>query len=245
MDNNDKKRKGIGGFLDWVNADAGLPSLEELEHDAHGHEDSHDEPAYATDHASLAESDAEEPSADYAVFAEDEEMEYPDPVVAEDDLAEAVAVEVEVTEAQVGNLAVTEMEVKVEPVAPPVDSKPIVQLSKKQRARLNTASSVYLLLGGFIAVAIIIVLLLTVSALPQFGNPDNPVINEVYTAYVEEGLNDTGAVNIVAGMILDYRAFDTLGESMMLFTACMGVVMLIREPKKPSLSRKAGEEETA
>ena len=41
-------------------------------------------------------------------------------------------------------------------------------------------------------------------------------------------MEETGAVNIVAGMILDYRAFDTLGESNVLFIAACSVLILLR-----------------
>ena len=44
---------------------------------------------------------------------------------------------------------------------------------------------------------------------------------------VEKGLEETGAVNMVAGMILDYRAFDTFGESSVLFLAVTCVTMLL------------------
>lgn len=70
-------------------------------------------------------------------------------------------------------------------------------------------------------------LLLTVSELPRFGNPANPANNVVAQRYVERGLEETGATNIVAGMILDYRAFDTFGESAVLFTAAISVIMLL------------------
>lgn len=59
----------------------------------------------------------------------------------------------------------------------------------------------------------------TVVALPPFGEADNPYNNEVSQRYIEKGIEETGAINFVAGMILDYRAFDTLGESFVLFTA--------------------------
>ena len=49
---------------------------------------------------------------------------------------------------------------------------------------------------------------------------------------VEHGLEETGAVNIVSGMILDYRAFDTLGESHVLFTALICVMILLRVDHK-------------
>ena len=50
--------------------------------------------------------------------------------------------------------------------------------------------------------------------------------------YIEEGLAETGAVNIVAGMILDYRAFDTLGESHVLFIAATCVMILLRKDRQ-------------
>ncbi|MBQ8201137.1 MAG: hypothetical protein IJZ74_05155 [Clostridia bacterium] len=84
-----------------------------------------------------------------------------------------------------------------------------------------------------ICVGIIILLLNTAANLPPFGSPDNPVNNEVSQRYIEQGMQETGAVNIVAGMILDYRAFDTLGESNVLFIAACAVIILMRLPSSP------------
>ncbi len=81
-------------------------------------------------------------------------------------------------------------------------------------------------------VALVTILLVAVSYLPPLGNPDNPAHNEVVDKYVEDGLQDTGAVNIVTGMILDYRAFDTFGESNVLFIATCTVLIMMRNDKK-------------
>lgn len=99
---------------------------------------------------------------------------------------------------------------------------------------------VYAVMGILIAVFLILLLLMTVNALPQFGDPDAPVNNEVSERYIEQGLEETGAVNIVAGMILDYRAFDTFGESCVLFVATCCVMILLRvdkdeDPKSKSI----------
>ena len=75
---------------------------------------------------------------------------------------------------------------------------------------------------------IITVLLVCVSYMPKFGDASSPVHNEVSDRYIEQGLEETGAVNIVAGMILDYRAFDTLGESHVLFIAAASVLILLK-----------------
>ena len=79
---------------------------------------------------------------------------------------------------------------------------------------------------------LILILLITISWMPRLGASDVPASNEVAQRYIEEGLSETGAVNIVAGMILDYRAFDTFGESCVLFTAVCCVFVLLK--KTPS-----------
>ena len=85
--------------------------------------------------------------------------------------------------------------------------------------------------------ALILMLLTAVSHLPPVGAADNPSSNEVSAKYIEDGLQDTGAVNIVAGMILDYRAFDTFGESNVLFIATCTVLILLRSDKKKEVRK--------
>ena len=92
----------------------------------------------------------------------------------------------------------------------------------------NSYDKIYKVCSVLVAVSIIAVLLTTVASLPEFGNINNPTNNEVADRYIEDGLKETGAVNIVAGMILDYRAFDTLGESHVLFLAACSVLILLR-----------------
>ena len=92
----------------------------------------------------------------------------------------------------------------------------------------RAARRAYALLCVGICLIMITVLLYTVGSLPAYGDPNHPVNNEVSARYIEQGLQETGAVNIVTGMILDYRAFDTLGESTVLFSAAMVVLFLLR-----------------
>lgn len=91
-----------------------------------------------------------------------------------------------------------------------------------------------------LGVVLIGMLLYMVSFLPAVGNAANPDNNEVERKYIEDGMKDTGAVNIVTGMILDYRAFDTLGESNVLFVGACTVLILLRADSR---SRKSEEEE--
>ena len=90
----------------------------------------------------------------------------------------------------------------------------------------------YKAVSVFVCTVIITTLLFSVANLPKFGGENNPSANEVTQRYLEQGMHETGAVNIVAGMILDYRAFDTFGESAVLFLAVICVVALLRDVYK-------------
>ena len=84
---------------------------------------------------------------------------------------------------------------------------------------------IYVAAAILFCIALAGLLLYTVSYLPRTGNPSNPDNNEVSARYIENGLQETGAMNIVSGMILTYRAFDTFGETNVLFiaTCCVTV----------------------
>ncbi len=60
--------------------------------------------------------------------------------------------------------------------------------------------------------------------LPQFGEP----IMRVAQNFLSHGLDKTGSANLVASVVLDYRAYDTLGEATILFTAAIGVLAVMR-----------------
>jgi len=62
------------------------------------------------------------------------------------------------------------------------------------------------------------------KGLPPFGNPFMNVAGK----YLSNGVKQTGATNIVAAVLLDYRAYDTLIEASVLFTAVMGVTVVLR-----------------
>ena len=77
---------------------------------------------------------------------------------------------------------------------------------------------------AFIAIFICFFVNSAMRALPPFGTP----YLKVASTYLAEGKNLTGAANLVASVILDFRAYDTLGEATVLFTAVIGVVVVLR-----------------
>lgn len=96
----------------------------------------------------------------------------------------------------------------------------------------------YRILSIVVAAALTLALIAVALQLPRFGDASAPTVNEVSDRYLEQGVAETGAVNAVAGMILDYRAFDTFGESTVLFAATMSVVLLLRNPGSRKASRE-------
>lgn len=97
--------------------------------------------------------------------------------------------------------------------------------------KLLLFSKLYRIVSVVFCLLIAALLIYTVSWLPPTGEANKAVNNEVPQRYIEAGLQETGAVNIVTGMILDYRAFDTLGESHVLFIATITVLILLHLTK--------------
>jgi multicomponent Na+:H+ antiporter subunit B len=78
--------------------------------------------------------------------------------------------------------------------------------------------------GIILVVPVIVSACLAVLKVPPFGEP----LMNVARTYIAEGLAKTGAANLVSSVILDFRAYDTLGEVVVLFTAIVGVLAVVR-----------------
>lgn len=63
--------------------------------------------------------------------------------------------------------------------------------------------------------------------IPRYGDPANPIHHHVAPLYLEQALAETGAPNIVSSVLASYRGYDTLGETTVVFTAAIGVLLLI------------------
>lgn len=100
--------------------------------------------------------------------------------------------------------------------------------------RLRYLVRLYRVLSVLVAVVLMVTLLVVIVKMPRFGSAQAPANNSVSERYLEQGVEETGAVNAIAGMILDYRAFDTFGESTVLFAATMSVILLLKHPKRPN-----------
>jgi multicomponent Na+:H+ antiporter subunit B len=87
-------------------------------------------------------------------------------------------------------------------------------------------------------IALLVVLIATygiviaVAELPPYGMADNPVHNQVSERYINESMEDTGIPNMVTSIVLDYRAYDTMFETIVLFTAALSVVITLKYTKR-------------
>jgi multicomponent Na+:H+ antiporter subunit B len=79
-------------------------------------------------------------------------------------------------------------------------------------------------------------------ALPPFGAADSPIHKHVAPSYLSETIKETGVPNAVTSVLADYRGFDTLGETTVIFTAGIGVMLLLGGRRKAKdKTRKAGD----
>lgn len=72
------------------------------------------------------------------------------------------------------------------------------------------------------------------AELTPFGSP----LMRVGEYYLASGLGDTGAANMVAAVILDYRAYDTLGEAIVIFTSILGAFVILRTRGKKKITEE-------
>ena len=63
--------------------------------------------------------------------------------------------------------------------------------------------------------------------MPRYGDPAAPVHHHVGQHYIDESEKKTGLPNIVTSVLASYRGYDTLGETAVIFTAGIGVLLLL------------------
>ncbi len=80
----------------------------------------------------------------------------------------------------------------------------------------------------FVAVGTAAVLLYGTVGLPPFGAAENIVHAHVAPRYLEQSIAETTVPNVVTSVLASYRGFDTLGETVVIFTAGFAVLLLLR-----------------
>ncbi len=87
-------------------------------------------------------------------------------------------------------------------------------------------------------------LILGTLDMPPFGSPDAPPHTHVAARYIQASPTEIGIPNMVTSVLADYRAFDTLGEVVVVFTAVVGVLILLTSGEQRQQSSPANAVET-
>ena len=101
--------------------------------------------------------------------------------------------------------------------------------AKPKQGRWRLALPVVLITGG--------ALIYGTLDMPRYGDPEAPIHKHVVPRYIEESPKETGLPNIVTSILASYRGYDTMGEVTVIFTAGIGVMVLLgaatRRRRKP------------
>ena len=68
--------------------------------------------------------------------------------------------------------------------------------------------------------------------MPKWGDPHSPASSHVSPYYLRHSLEHTATPNVVTSVLADYRSYDTLGETTVIFTAGMACILLLRRARK-------------
>lgn len=86
---------------------------------------------------------------------------------------------------------------------------------------------------AFIVVVITGALLIYATIdMPDWADPHSPASTHISPRYIEKTVEETATPNIVTSVLADYRGYDTLGETTVIFTAAMVCIILLRRPRK-------------
>lgn len=86
-----------------------------------------------------------------------------------------------------------------------------------------------------------------VTYLPVIGDAKSAPNRHVTPTYISRSAEDTGSPNIVTGVIIDYRGFDTMWETSVMFLAGLTTVLVLtsnpvgRRPEEEPEDKEAGE----
>ncbi len=86
---------------------------------------------------------------------------------------------------------------------------------------------------AFISVVITgMILLYATQDMPDWGDPRSPASLHVSPRYLEKTIEETATPNAVTSVLADYRGYDTLGETTVIFTAGLSCILILRRRRK-------------
>ncbi len=86
--------------------------------------------------------------------------------------------------------------------------------------------------NALIMLLFVALMLYATVGLPDHADPQAPANTHVSPTYIEESVEDTHTPNIVTAVLADYRGYDTLGETMVIFAAGLACVLILMKRKE-------------
>ena len=114
--------------------------------------------------------------------------------------------------------------------------------AEEKAGRKGRPRSLQTLIAGSVCVVSGALLVFAALDLPAFGDPNAPAQLHVAPRYLEESGTLLHIPNVVTTVLASYRGFDTLGETIVVFTAGLGVLMLLAgatRTRRPNAAQSA------
>jgi multicomponent Na+:H+ antiporter subunit B len=70
------------------------------------------------------------------------------------------------------------------------------------------------------------------KGMPRWGDPNSPASLHVSPRYIEKTMEETDTPDMVTSVLADYRGYDTLGETTVIFTAGIACLLLLRRDRQ-------------
>lgn len=98
-----------------------------------------------------------------------------------------------------------------------------IALTARREKRVNNRTFVPLL----VCLVTGAVLIYGTLDMPNFGDPNAPAQIHVAPAYLNDSIEEIDVPNVVTSILASYRGYDTMGETAVVFTAGIGVMLIL------------------
>ena len=95
-----------------------------------------------------------------------------------------------------------------------------IKYKEKVKNKVSVSGLLLVIPTGFL-------LIYGIHDIPSFGALENPVQTYLADRYITGSSKEIGIPNLVTSVLASYRGHDTLGEVTVIFTACVGILMLL------------------
>jgi multicomponent Na+:H+ antiporter subunit B len=83
-------------------------------------------------------------------------------------------------------------------------------------------------IAALFSIALGVVLLVAANDLPIWGDPESPVSVHLSSYFIEHSVEQTSVPNFVTAVLADYRGYDTMFETAVIFCAGITVMTILR-----------------